>query len=56
MTCFFNRANFGSKGKADFGLVTFERVVQFDGAVLEGEADFNAVWGKRTFGLAGPRF
>ena len=53
---FFNGARFGPKGTADFGLATFERVVQFDGAVFEGKADFNAVWGKRTFSMAGARF
>ena len=53
---FFNGAKFGPKGTADFGLATFERVVQFDGAAFEGKADFNAVWGKRTFSMAGARF
>ena len=38
----FNKARFGP-GRADFGLATFERVVQFDGAAFTGEADFNAV-------------
>ncbi len=53
---FFNGAKFGPKGTADFGLATFERVVQFDGAAFEGRADFNAVWGKRTFSMAGACF
>ena len=53
---FFNGAKFGTKGTADFGLATFERVAQFDGAAFEGKADFNAVWGKRTFSMAGARF
>ncbi len=53
---FFNGAEFGGNGKADFGLATFERVAQFDGAAFQGEVDFNAVWGKRTFSLAGARF
>ncbi len=41
---------------ADFGLATFERVVQFDGAQFTGEADFNAVSGKRTFSMSSARF
>jgi hypothetical protein len=53
---FFNGAKFGPLSLADFGLATFERVVQFDDAVFEGEAEFNAVWGKRTFSLARARF
>ena len=44
------------QGRADFGLATFERVVQFDGAAFTGEADFNAVSGKRAFSMAGARF
>jgi hypothetical protein len=52
---FFNKAQFG-RGRADFSLATFERVVQFDGAVFTGEADFNALSGKRTFSMAGARF
>jgi Pentapeptide repeats (9 copies) len=53
---FFNEARFEPGSMAYFGLATFERVVQFDDAVFEGEADFNAVWGKRTFSLARARF
>ncbi len=53
---FFNGAKFEPGSAADFSLVTFERVVQFDDASFEGEADFNAVWGKRTFSLARARF
>ena len=51
---FFDKAKFGP-GRADFGLATFERVATFDGAEFKGEANFNAVAGKRTFSMAGAR-
>jgi len=52
---FFYGASFGP-GRADFGLVTFERVARFDGAKFTGKVDFHAVAGKRTFSMAGARF
>jgi hypothetical protein len=52
----FNSAKFGPLSRADFSLATFEQALQFDHAVFEGEADFNAVWGKRTFSMARAHF
>ena len=52
---FFDNARFGPE-RADFSLATFERVATFGKAEFRGEADFNAVAGKRAFSMAGAQF